>query len=727
MVAEVLSIPRRPRVEFDDIPAGPDLTGALDEVDMAALVGEDVAAGARAAARAANHADWQRLCYLYEMCRARAGTLTRSEEPDAAVAAAAFGWSMAMATAELTLAVGALERLPALGEALQEGWLEQRKAAVFVTVLADLDDTQATTVVGDLLPEAPALPIQQLTHRVIEAAIAVDGQFAARRYAAARQRARLRTSISPAGTVGLSVHDADPDLAQDAYLHVQTLARAVRARLRRRGRRVRLGYIACHTLLRLSGITLLGADDDTVIATITDELDTDPDTPPQDTDPDDTDPDDGPDDDGPSDSGPSDSGPDTGGPDDLGPDDSGPDDSGPDDSGPADGGPGHDAPDTGPDDAGSDNAGSDKAGSDNTGPDDAGSDNAGSDNAGSDNAGSDNAGSDNAGSDNAGCDDAGTDTGHDDTRSGSPSTGRAGQVPLLAGVSVRLPLATLLGLEDRPGRLPGLGPLPGHVAARLARHRRGARTRLLLHDPAGRLEYLLDLGPPPAATTNPRRRQIIEITAETELVDGLDPADFDTGRAELLRRARAALDALRAHPEAHPAVSLTDRDRRFPGPALAAWVRARDQHCPFRACPRPAHDNDLDHTLAWTQHGTTVARNLSPPCRAHHTRKHRDWQLRQPAPGRFVITDPTGTEHHTTSRVVDPLPDPCPPTEEEPHRLPLEALLPLPDEQPEPWRPRRTRDHRITPQARDTLAHLTDRARRHRGDPPTRYDDDPDF
>jgi hypothetical protein len=296
-------------------------------------------------------------------------------------------------------------------------------------------------------------------------------------------------------------------------------------------------------------------------------------------------------------------------------------------------------------------------------------------------------------------------------------------VPLLAGVVVRLPLTTLLGLDDRLGELPGLGPVPGHVAAAITARRVGTRHKVLLHDPAGRLEYLLDLGPPPGATTHRRRRQIVEITAETGLVDGLDPAGFDTGRAEVIRRARAALEVQRAHPETHPAVSLADRDRRFPGPALAAWVRARDQHCPFRACTRRAHDNDLDHTLAWTEHGRTVASNLSPPCRAHHTRKHRDWRLRQPRPGQFVITDPTGTEHHTSSRVVDSLPDPCPATEEEPERLPLEALLPLSDEPTDPWRPRRP----TTPEAREVAAHLTDRARRLRGDPPTRNDAAPDI
>ena len=657
MVAEVLTIPRRPRVEFDDITAGPELTAALDEVDMTALLGQDVAAGARAAARARNHADWVRLSYLYEMCRARAGTLLRAHEPDAAVAAAAFGWSMAMATAQLTLATGVLERLPDLGEALHDGWLEPRKAEVFVTVLADLDDAQATTVVADVLPEAPALPVQQLTERVTRAAIAADRLWAARRHAAARQRARLRTSLGPAATMNLSACDVDPEMAQDAYLHVQSLARIIRGRLRTLGHRVRLGYIATHTLLRLASGTLAGADDETILAAITAELAEDPNAPPDaDTDPD-------PGDGGPDDAGPDDTGPDHRGPDDAGPDDSAPDDSAPDDSS-------LDAP--APAEPTSGGSGPDRS--------------------------------------------SPTDTGTE-----------AARVPLRAGVVVRLPLTTLLGFDDRPGELPGLGPVPGHVAAGIVGRRRGARTRLLLHDPAGALDYLLDLGPPPGATTNRRRRQIIEITAETSFLDGLDPGDFDTHRAEVIRRARTALDALRDHPERHPAVTLTDRDRRFPGPAPAAWVRARDQHCPVRACPRPAHDNDIDHTLAWTEHGTTVASNLSPPCRAHHTRKHRDWRLRQPRPGRFVITDPTGTEHHTTSRVVDPLPDPCPPTEEEPERLPPEALLPIHDDPAEPWRPRRTRHGRITPEARDTIARLADRARRHRDDPPTRYDSDPDF
>jgi hypothetical protein len=782
MVAEVLAIPRRPRVDFDDMAVGPELAAALDEVDMAALVGEDIAAGAQAATRAANHADWQRLSWLHEMCRARAGSTEREPEPDAAVAAITFGWSMAMATAQLALAAGALERLPDLGEALHEGWLEARKAAVFVTVLADLDDTQATNVVATVLPEAPRLPVHQLTQRVTAAAEAVDPTFAERRHAAARGRARLRTSLSPAGTANLSVCDADPETAQDAYLHVQTLARLIRARLRVTGRRVRLGYIASHVLLRLSSGTLAGADDEAVIDAIVQELSEDPYA--SGTDPEaGPDPDAGPDgpagtpDGGPddrpaggpgggpapdpgsagSDGGPcgSEDGPDgpDGGPDD-GPD-RGPDDGpggGPHDDagGGADGGPeGPDhGPDDGPDEGADDCAGGGSDGGHEGGPDDGPSIGLDGESHGRPDSdaggGPDEAGgipadargrSDRSDSGRApGSSEDGPDD-HDSPGSVPPGSGRADsssrsepdRVPLLPGVVLRLPLSTLLGLDDRPGELPGWGPVSGHRAAEIASRRPGARCQLLLHDRLGTLEYLLDLGPPPAATTNRRRRQVVEITAETELLDALDPDTQHPARQDLLRRARAALEALRAHPEKHPAVSTADRDRRFPGPALAAWVRARDQHCPFRACTRPARDNDLDHTVAREDHGPTEAANLSPPCRAHHTRKHRAWRLRQPRPGRFVVTDPTGTEHHTTSRVVDPLPDPCPPVEEEPERLPAEAFLPLPDEPADPWRPRRTRDGHLTAEARDAADHLADRARHLRGDPPTRYDADPDF
>jgi hypothetical protein len=92
-----------------------------------------------------------------------------------------------------------------------------------------------------------------------------------------------------------------------------------------------------------------------------------------------------------------------------------------------------------------------------------------------------------------------------------------------------------------------------------------------------------------------------------------------------------------------------------PGTVLARHVVARDRTCRFPGCDRPARRCDLDHTTAFDRvHGLTVEDNLGPLCRHHHRFKHAPPpdtppRLRQPAPGRFVWTMPTGHQH-----TVDP-------------------------------------------------------------------------
>ncbi|NMO92285.1 hypothetical protein HH311_21145, partial [Actinomycetospora sp. TBRC 11914] len=100
-----------------------------------------------------------------------------------------------------------------------------------------------------------------------------------------------------------------------------------------------------HVYLRLLHPDLVGADDTTIITTLTEELLTPKSSGHG--------PDNDPDDDGPDDHGPH-HGPDNRGPDDSGPDDSGPDDGGP-DRGPGDGGPDR-GPGDGPGDGGADEA-----------------------------------------------------------------------------------------------------------------------------------------------------------------------------------------------------------------------------------------------------------------------------------------------------------------------------------------------------------------------------------
>jgi hypothetical protein len=54
-----------------------------------------------------------------------------------------------------------------------------------------------------------------------------------------------------------------------------------------------------------------------------------------------------------------------------------------------------------------------------------------------------------------------------------------------------------------------------------------------------------------------------------------------------------------------------------PSPAMIAWVRARDRHCRFPGCRRPAKQCDLDHLIPWGP-GTTQASNLACLCRYHY-------------------------------------------------------------------------------------------------------------
>ena len=302
-------------------------SGLIDPLrtDPAALTGQDVEAGLVAAFRAGNQAAWARCRWLLEACRSRAGTTRRvlGDSRAGLIAAAALAWSPAMAAARLEFARQVLERLPALGEGMHEGWLEESKAEALVSVVRELDDAQARRVVEKLLGRAARLTHAELRRAAEKEAAAVDPGWAEARRAAAVARARVIARCAPSGAAELSGLDLPEDLALEAHAHVVALADAVRAAVRARGGDVGQGFTEAHVYLALLRPHLLGADDATVVATLTEEL-LNPPTPATD--------------DGPTDDGPDDQGPD-------GPEDGGPEDGGPGDVEPGDGQPSDDEPD----------------------------------------------------------------------------------------------------------------------------------------------------------------------------------------------------------------------------------------------------------------------------------------------------------------------------------------------------------------------------------------------
>ena len=780
---------------FDAQPGGPALAAAVEFVDPTTLVGQDTAAWMRGAFRVRNHADWLLLRALREACRARADTTVRVEDEFAPrIAAANLGWSTTTAGTRLEIAVGILERMPALGERMRSGELELAKAGAFVTGLDGLTDAQCAQVVAGLLDQAPELPLGQLRDRILSAGYAVDRVWGANRLAAATARARVTRETAPSGAVNVCGRDLDPGLAADAAARLRALALAVRARLRAAGAKVALGFIEARVFIRLMDGTQAGATDTAVIAAVTAELMNS----------------------GESNPGSNNPGPDSSGPDGSDPDDSDPDGSGPDDAAlttPGPMGPAQTAPDP--------TAPAGRASGPRSGcprsrqrrsprrqvrqrlrrlPRRRGQRQSGQRRPRRRRR--------QRRTPRRGAEDDGRDSGEDDGPSGiaprdEPDHGPAPTVaaPTVAPTTPGAHAATALPRTTRatsrttltpmpqpartvqprptprpppaapPKTLPprravgGLRPRGGAASAALdtararrptrhpARHRTRPRRNRPRRRPRLRRGHLAAPRPrpprpppaparaarptrnPPRPATPPPERQL---TAPAELLHALaarpdtDPAEtrlpgsrnllLDEATTTWLRHARDALvRSQTADPDQHPATTTRDRDRRFPGAALARWVAARDQTCIAPGCNRPAEACDLDHTIDWHHGGPTEAGDLDLLCRHDHRAKHQGgWHYDQPTPGVFVITDPTGTRHHVESRVVHPLPAPYHPSHgisPDPGHAP-----PRPD-----WAPNRTRDGRLTNEARATTEHLTRRARAQEGQPPSRYDTDPDF
>jgi hypothetical protein len=94
--------------------------------------------------------------------------------------------------------------------------------------------------------------------------------------------------------------------------------------------------------------------------------------------------------------------------------------------------------------------------------------------------------------------------------------------------------------------------------------------------------------------------------------------------------------------------------RRFPSPALARYVAARDRRCRFPGCVRPATSCEIDHTVPHGRGGWTEKENLGPKCKHHHRLKDEtNWHVDQVSPGVFLWTAPTGRTYLTVLELYD--------------------------------------------------------------------------
>ncbi len=261
---------------------------------------------------------------------------------------------------------------------------------------------------------------------------------------------------------------------------------------------------------------------------------------------------------------------------------------------------------------------------------------------------------------------------------GPPAPPGAGVIPagFIGRVNLTVPLTTLLGLADRPGEIPALGPLDPWLARDLARAaaanpkttwclivtdqdghaighgcaRPGPRDRSphVPGRPGPRPPGGSDPPPggndPPGGTARPPGPGF-SFTPQDQPgpAGGYGAWRFTTGtpgQPGLL----LALDP----------IPLDTCDHRYegaghdPGVKLRHLTEIRHATCTGPTCRRPAARCDFEHNTPYEAGGRTCMCNGGPKCRHEHRLKQDPrWKVEQPTPGTFRWTTPSGRQYTT--------------------------------------------------------------------------------
>ena len=261
-------------------------------------------------------------------------------------------------------------------------------------------------------------------------------------------------------------------------------------------------------------------------------------------------------------------------------------------------------------------------------------------------------------------------------RSPEPSAKRpAPPEPVRAGVELRVGLATLLELDERPGEIAGWGAVLASTARTIAEKQRRTQWRFAVIDENGRLLFDgITRHRPPAtgAPAPPVSGGFVELQVPAVML--LDPffAHEHPGWGPLIRDLAAQYAA--------QAPIVQDPAARFAGRPLRRHSQVKHRTCLFPGCRRPAAECDLDHREDHGRGGLTLDPNLGPGCRHDHRLKTTGgWRLIKRDDETYAWISPLGRTHVShVDPVAPPLPDPLP------RRLPPERAWPLDDLPPEP-------------------------------------------
>jgi hypothetical protein len=241
-----------------------------------------------------------------------------------------------------------------------------------------------------------------------------------------------------------------------------------------------------------------------------------------------------------------------------------------------------------------------------------------------------------------------------DSRPGAEPAAKPPPGGFAGRATLTVPLTTLLDLADRPGEIPGIGPIDPWLARDLAdAAARNPRTTwcVTVTDQHG---HAIGHG---CARPEPAKRR----TREGRAPPGRDGPGFAFTRASR-DGPPAGYGTWRLHTPGHgpdlivtlDSIGTDPCEHRFqarghdPGVKLRHLSQIRHGTCTGPVCRRPAASSDFEHNTPYEAGGRTCLCNGGPKCRHDHRLKQQaGWKVEQLADGIFRWTTPAGRSYDT--------------------------------------------------------------------------------
>jgi hypothetical protein len=213
-------------------------------------------------------------------------------------------------------------------------------------------------------------------------------------------------------------------------------------------------------------------------------------------------------------------------------------------------------------------------------------------------------------------------------------------------VTLTVPLTTAAGLADRPGEIPGIGPIDPWLARDLAAAAARNPTTTWCVTVTDEQGHAVGHG---CARPEPKRhrKRAGPGTRDGPAFAFAPDAERGTWR---LRVPGAGPDLL----VSFDPVTTQDCDHRFqarghdPGIRLRHLTKVRHATCTGPWCRRPAEQCDFEHNTPYEAGGRTCMCNGGPKCRRDHRLKQDPrWTVNQLPDGTFRWTTPTGRQYTT--------------------------------------------------------------------------------